>query len=189
MDKSYFKNALSFSHELMKSKIKKGDTVVDATAGNGNDTVLLAKLVGENGKIYAFDIQDIAINLTKKNLSDKKLLNRTRLIYDGHENIKKYLTDKIDFAIFNLGYLPKGDHTIITKPKTTIKAIKYLLELLNPEGIIAIVSYWGHTGGSEEKIALEEYISTLDQKLYSVIKHTFINQKNNPPIFFGIKKS
>lgn len=109
--------ATSFVHHVLKGKINKNDVVIDATMGNGNDTVFLAELVGPGGSVFAFDIQQIAVDRTLKKLVDNGLDDHNiRLINDGHENIESYSTGAIDAAMFNLGYLPQGDRSIITKP-------------------------------------------------------------------------
>ncbi|PKM83992.1 MAG: SAM-dependent methyltransferase, partial [Firmicutes bacterium HGW-Firmicutes-13] len=111
--------ALNFSHLLIGRAVKDGDLAVDATAGNGYDTVFLAKLVGEKGKVFSFDIQDQAIAKTKENLLKNELLDRVQLIQDGHENMTSYVNDRISAVMFNLGYLPGSDHQVVTKPQTT----------------------------------------------------------------------
>ncbi len=169
--------------------IKEGDIVVDATAGNGNDTVLLSELVGENGKVYAFDVQKDALENTEKKLKDLKLENRVNLILDGHENIKQHIsTEKVKLVIFNLGYLPKGNHEITTKKDTTITAIKESMELIEKEGKILIVIYPGHPEGAKEKNAVEEFVQKINQKQYNVARISFMNQINNPPFLIVIEK-
>ena len=44
---------LPFARQLFSETVNAGETVVDATAGNGNDTLFLAELVGENGHVYS----------------------------------------------------------------------------------------------------------------------------------------
>ena len=129
-----------------------GETVVDATAGNGNDTLFLAELVGENGHVYAFDIQQAALDSTAKRLGE--LNERVSLILDSHENVEKYVNGQIGGAVFNLGYLPHSeDLSIVTKPDSTIKAIHTMLGMLKKGGIIAVSVYDGHEGGAEERDA------------------------------------
>lgn len=182
-------NTLKISRDIIYKYVKDGHTVVDCTVGNGNDTILLAKLVGLKGKVYGFDIQKEALDITFKSLTCENLDNRVRLIRDGHENIDLYIDEKIDFAIYNLGYLPKGDKNIKTNKDTTLISLKKALNLLNDNGIILITCYVGHEGGLEEKKAVEEFLINLDQKKYNVIKYDFINQRNYPPILYGVEKS
>ena len=111
-------------------------------------------------------------------------------ILDSHANISNYLgnQDLVRLAIFNLGYLPGSDKKIITTPSSTLEAIQILLDRLEKNGKIIIVSYYGHDGGIEEKDAVEELISALSQKEWSVLKYQFINQINCPPICYVIEK-
>jgi len=182
-------NAVELAKKIIKETVLTSDNVMDCTVGRGNDTLLLAELVGPLGKVYGFDIQSDALNYTKEKLGEKKLIDRVMLIHDGHENLLNYVQDKkIKLAIFNLGYLPTGDHNIVTKPETTIQGIKSSLSLLCKNGILLITSYTGHSGGMEEKNVIENFLCDLEQKNYSVLKFQFINQINNPPILYGVEK-
>lgn len=182
-------NTLQIVKDMINEHVKEGDIVLDCTVGNGNDTISLAKLVGQTGKVYGFDIQKKAIDITLKQLTCENINNRVILIEDGHENIDLYIQDKLDFIIYNLGYLPKGDKTIKTNKETTLISLKKSLNLLNNNGIILISCYTGHDGGLDEKNLVEQLLSNLDQKIYNVIKYEFINQKNFPPILYGVEKS
>lgn len=173
---------------ILKSKIKENDICVDATMGNGNDTLFLKKCIGIDGKIYAFDIQKQALINTKTKLEEANLYNNVHLINDGHQNINKHIKENINFIIFNLGYLPKGDKTIITKKETTIKAIKESLKLLSKKGVMCIMSYYGHSGGLDEKNSLIDFLENLNYLEYNIIKLDFLNKKNSPPILFLIEK-
>lgn len=188
MEKNYLTNAMNLGKELCIKKVKHGDVVVDATMGNGNDTLFLAKLVGDNGKVYAFDIQKQAIENTRKRLKEEGVLENAELIEDGHENMDKYISEEVDLIMFNLGYLPKGEHNITTKAGTTLEAIKKSLKLLKKNGILILIIYHGHKNGKEEKISIENYAKDLNQKEYNVIDLSFINEINNPPILMAIEK-
>jgi len=184
------KPALRYSHELLKEVVERGDVVVDATMGNGNDTAFLATLVGEKGKVYAFDVQEEAVENTKDRLTKENLDDgRVSLILKGHEHLSEFIQEqKIRAAIFNLGYLPKADHSIITKSETTISAIEQLLTKLEKSGRIIIVVYYGHLGGLEEKEAVLDYVQTLNQDEVQVLRYEFINQRNHPPFVLVIEK-
>jgi len=179
---------LTFAQALMKEHIQKGDTVIDGTCGNGSDTAFLASLVGSEGKVYGFDIQEQAIENTEKKLLEKNLLDRVACIQDGHENIAKWIKEPVNAAMFNLGYLPGSDKKITTQANTTIKAITDLLSLLSPGGIVTIIVYTGHDQGSEG-MRIEEYVQSLSQKELSVLKYQFINQKHHPPYLIAIEKN
>ena len=182
-------NTNTLVKELMYNNIEEGSVVLDCTVGNGNDTFLLAKLVGLNGKVYGFDIQDQAINNTAKLINDSDLGGRVILIKDSHEFIDKYIDERLSFIIYNLGYLPKGDKTIKTNCTSTIISVKKALELLDDNGLLVITVYIGHEGGLDEKEALEEIFTKLNQKEFNVLKYAFINQVNNPPFLYCVEKS
>ena len=182
------KNSLKQSHEYIKGYVNEGDIVVDATCGNGNNTVFLAQLVGERGRVFGFDIQDAAIENTAGKLEELKLLKRVTLIKDGHENMGNYVNENIKAVMFNLGYLPGSDHSVSTKADTTISAIEKSMELLVTGGIITIVIYYGKDNGTEEKEKVLDFLKTVDQKKFAVMKTEFINQRNCPPILVCIEK-
>lgn len=183
---------LPYAKTLLEKSVKSGDIVVDATLGNGHDTVFLAKLAGESGRVYGFDVQEEAIAASSERLIKEGLLERVVLVHQGHETLADHIpaTDhgKITGAIFNLGYLPGSDKTIITKPDTTIAAIEQLLKIMAPEGIIVLVIYHGHEGGSLERDTLLNYCRKIDQKTAHVLQYQFINQQNNPPFIVAIEK-
>lgn len=146
------KSILNYSHHLLEEIISPGETVIDATCGNGNDTLFLSKLVGDTGEVIALDIQEQAIDNTDRLLMEHNCAN-VSLVLDSHENIGDYLFHDIEIggAIFNLGYLPKSDKSIITKGESTVKAIDTILKYLKKNGRIILVVYYGHEGGQEEK--------------------------------------
>ena len=179
---------LQYAQHLLATSVTNGDTVIDATAGNGHDTLFLANLVGDQGHVFAFDVQQQAIEATSKRLNEANVRHRATLILDGHENILNYISTPVAAAIFNLGYLPGSNHEIITKPNTTIQAIESILSLLKVEGIIVLVIYHGHDGGKMERDEVINYVSNLPQKYFHVLKYQFLNQKNDPPFVVAIEK-
>lgn len=173
---------------FLEKIINKGDVVIDATMGNGYDTVYLGGLVGETGKVYAFDIQEEAIVSTRKKVERDCMADRVELILDGHENLDKYIKEEVSCVVFNLGYLPRAKHIVITKPDTTLEAIKKSISLLKPNGIISIAAYIGHEGGLEEKNYICDYLNNLDQNQFNVLHMQFTNQINNPPQLILVEK-
>ena len=173
---------------FLEKIVQKGDVVVDATMGNGYDTVYLGNLVGEEGKLYAFDVQEEALKSTKKKVERDNMTSRVELILDGHQNMDKYVKESVSCVVFNLGYLPRAKHVVITKPDTTLEAIKKSLALLKPNGIISIAAYIGHEGGMEEKDFICEYLNSLNQNEFNVLHMEFTNQINNPPQLILIEK-
>jgi len=156
--------------------------------GNGFDTLFLCRAVGEEGRVYAFDIQETALRKTETLLSANGCSGRARLILDGHEQMAEYVKEEIQCAFFNLGYLPKGDHEITTKENTTIKALDAAVSLLAPGGAVFMALYWGHPGGEEEKSAVESYVGDLPSSLWSVAETSFPNRKKAPLMMVIQKK-
>ena len=174
---------LEMAHDFLREVITDQDTVVDATMGNGHDTLFLAKLAKE---VYAFDIQEQALVYTQKRLEEAGLFN-AHLILKGHEEVDSYV-DQVKAAIFNLGYLPSADKSIITQPKTTIQAIDKLCHRLIKGGRIAIMIYYGHEGGNLEKDAVLDFVSHLPQQEFTVASYRTLNQINHPPFLVMIEK-
>ena len=179
---------IQYAQTLLKKSISEGEIAVDATAGNGHDTLFLANLVGDNGYVYAFDVQKEAVDATLHRLLDNALEHRALVLRDGHENVAKYINKPVAAAIFNLGYLPGSNHEIITRPDTTIQAIESLLTLLKVGGVIVLVVYYGHEGGKDERNEVIEFVSNLSQKHVHVLRYEFMNQKNDPPFIIALEK-
>jgi SAM-dependent methyltransferase len=188
MDKMYGQ-ITEMVHFLIKGSYEgNGDLrFVDLTCGNGYDTLFLSNLAGEKGFVTAFDIQDTAIERTKKLLQEKSNFNNYEVIHDGHEHIDKYLTEKIDAAIYNLGYIPNFNKDIFTKPETTICSINSLFTYLKNTGRIYITAYTSHDKGYEIN-SICDYLIKLDKKEYNVINIKVINKNNTPPELFIIEK-
>ena len=190
---------LEMAHWMLKDIIKTNDVVVDATMGNGYDTQFLAEL-GAN--VYAFDVQEEALNATEKRLDDAGIKNQifeknlsnlltepsVNLVLSGHEKLSEYVKEPIKAAIFNLGYLPKTDKSVVTKSDTTLTALDALTNQLVVGGRIAIMIYYGHEGGMEEKDAVIKWTSSLPQKDWEVTSYAPLNQIHTPPILNQKKK-
>lgn len=177
---------LEMGHMLLSEIIEVGDLVVDATMGNGYDTEFLATL---SNNVVAFDVQEQAFFKTKDRLEKAGLVNQTRLILDGHENIAKYIHQPVKAAIFNLGYLPGADKTIVTKPETTIPALDFLTKTLTRNGRIMVMIYGSHDGSLEEKSAVFDWAAQLDQKIWHVARYNMVNEAFEPPILLMLVKS
>lgn len=182
-------SVLNIVDKLIDENVFEKNIVVDATLGNGFDSIKLLKKIGPQGKLYGFDVQEEAIQNTLINFESENLLHYNYEIYKkSHDNID-CIKEEVDFIIYNLGYLPGGDKSITTKKETTITSISKGLNLLKANGLMVIVSYHGHIEGKEEKLALEDFLTSLDQKRYNCLKSGFINQRNSPPILYLIEKN
>ncbi len=184
------KNALQYSHELLSHLINKypQGTFIDATLGNGNDIHYILNHPQFDGFVYGFDIQDIAIESTLHKL--QAFQSRYQLIKDSHENIATLLKETPEFhgAIFNLGYLPKGDHSITTCAASTMSAIQAIEQKLVIGGQIILVIYSGHSQGQNEKDHLLKTLSKWPQNNFQIVSYSFINQINEPPMLLVIEK-
>ncbi|WP_312095682.1 class I SAM-dependent methyltransferase [Niallia sp.] len=183
---------IPFAHQLLAKAVTKGDIAIDATMGNGHDTVFLANLVGEHGKVYSFDIQQDALHATREKLSNQEWQEAVSLHLCGHEHVKEIVPTtyhgKVSGAIFNLGYLPGGDKSIVTKAETTISAIEQLLQIMSKEGILVLVIYHGHPEGAIERDKLMAYVENINQQEAHVLRYQFVNGINNPPFIIAIEK-
>jgi len=183
-----FINAVQEAKRLMSQAVAIGDVCLDATCGNGHDTLFLANLVGAQGKVFAFDVQQMALDSTQKRLQLANVAERVSLINDGHQQMAEYVHEKIAGAMFNLGYLPGGNKGLVTKPNTTVAALDILTELMLPYGLITLVLYTGHPGGEEEAKKVTAWADALPQDGWDVISFSFPNRENNSPILLAIQK-
>ena len=177
------KRPLEMAHDFLAQVITQEDIVVDATMGNGHDTLFLAKLAKQ---VYAFDIQEQALEKTSQRLQEAGLTN-AELILQGHETVDQFVRE-VKAVIFNLGYLPSADKSIITQPQTTLDALDKLCHMLVKGGRIAIMIYYGHEGGDIERDAVMDYVSQLPQQEYTATIYRTLNQINNPPFLVMIEK-
>ncbi|WP_204120066.1 class I SAM-dependent methyltransferase [Levilactobacillus wangkuiensis] len=183
-------NALTYSHTLLTEIVGPGMTVVDATVGQGHDTLFLANLVGKTGRVIGFDIQQAALDATQQQLSLTGLGAQVELHATGHEHVGEFLApdEPVTAAVFNLGYLPGGDKSVITRPETTLAAVKTLLPHLSRGGRIILVVYAGHPSDPTERQAVVDFCQALPQKTYQVLQYGFINQIHTPPFLLAIER-
>lgn len=183
-------NTLAILREFIKGHIRPGDFCLDATAGRGHDTAFLAELVGREGRVLAFDIQQEALSSTKGLLEEKGLLGQVELIHDGHQHLNQYVQGEIvDGIVFNFGYLPGADHDLSTLGETSILAIEQGLNVLKKGGIMSLCIYHGGDSGFEERDLIMGYLATVNYKQYTVLVTEFYNRPNNPPIAVEIIKN
>ncbi len=189
-----FISVLSLAQELAGQRIELGDCCIDATAGNGVDTLFLAKAAGSGGLVHAFDIQETALSSTAARLSGElsERFTGVRLHLASHDRMKEYVEPehhgRISAIMFNLGYLPGAEHAVITQPGTTLAALDSSLELLRPGGVLTVVIYSGHPGGEEEAEAVNSWAEALPQREFQVMCYRFMNQRNHPPYLIAVEK-
>lgn len=181
-------NAVRMAHQLLLPRVRTAGLLVDATAGNGNDTLFLAVNSPPQAKIWAFDIQRAALDKTQALLAIHAVVNKTELVLSSHINVDHYIDQPIDIAMFNLGYLPGKDHYVTTTPASTIAALTAVLKLLNTGGIVSLVVYPGHPTGKLEAQMLQEFLPSLAQTVFTVGCWQMMNQIHNPPLLYIIER-
>lgn len=181
--------ARKWAEELQSMALEEGDRAIDATMGNGYDTLRLCRLVGKTGKVYAFDVQSEAIESTRARLEEAGEADQAELILSGHQNVKQFVQEKVHMAVFNLGWLPGVEHAIRTRSQTTLQAVSACLELLVPGGLMTICIYPGHEEGKEELADLLHWAEGLDPLLYDSTVRRYLNQPLDPPVLIAVKKA
>ncbi|RPF50252.1 class I SAM-dependent methyltransferase [Aquisalibacillus elongatus] len=185
------KQIIPFAHDLLAQSITTGSTVVDATLGNGHDSLYLNELVGPEGKVIAFDVQDEALQ-SSKSLFEQHGIKQVEMHLKGHENAPSILDDKgiheIDAVIFNLGFLPGSDHQVTTSGDTTIQAINGLFPILKSGGYIVIVVYPGHEEGQAEKNDLMNYLKTFPANKGDIAQYKMVNRSDKAPFVVYLYK-
>ena len=177
------------SHLFIRRFVRPGDHVIDATCGNGHDTLLLAELVGSNGRVWAFDVQPGAIEATAARLSEAGGFDTVVLVHAGHETMAEHCCGPVNAVVFNLGYLPGGDRSVVTRPQSTLAGLGQSLAILTAGGIIAITIYPGHEGGAREQSALEARLTQLAPHSFHVWRMSQMNVPVDAPYFILIQKS
>lgn len=183
------RSARYIAADALRQVVRPGDTVVDATLGNGHDACMLAELVGETGRVFGFDIQAQAVQRAEAALREAGLLGRCRLNVMGHERMAEVVDQPVRAVVFNLGWLPGGDKAVTTRWETTRRAAQAALSLLLPGGVCTICAYPGHAAGDEERRNLIEWLSALRPQEYNVLHHRFLNAGPGAPECFIIQKN
>lgn len=147
-----------YVHLCLEKRLRSGDCVLDATAGNGYDTLKAAQLVQPEGQVIALDIQEAAIKATEEKLTQAGLNTLCEFHLGNHGDLLKALNQTFDSILFNLGYLPGSDKTTITTPKTTLSALNQSQKLLKENGVLFVTAYRQHPGGLEEASIVENWM-------------------------------
>ncbi|KAK9812275.1 hypothetical protein WJX73_009643 [Symbiochloris irregularis] len=188
------------AHHAWAQIVAPGDTVVDATCGNGNDTLYLSQLVGPSGRVYAFDIQEAAIRsasyIVHKGLLPEDTPELTFLQH-CHSRMQEHVqppTNSVKLVCFNLGYFPGSNKDeqesgtrIVTQPNTTIAAITAALDLLQEGGAVSVLAYSAHAGGMEEFLAVQALAGSLPSKQWVVSCTNIVNRTQAPVLFLFYK--
>jgi len=182
------KSARYLAAEILRAVLSPGDRAIDATMGNGHDTALLCSLVGPEGRVYAFDVQPAALEATRRRLAEEGIAGQAELFLLGHEHMREAVGEPVKAIVFNLGWLPGGDHRITTLTETTLPAIQQALALLLPMGVLVICVYPGHPEGEREQEMVTRLLSSLSPREYNVLMQQFLNAGAGAPLCFAVQK-
>jgi ubiquinone/menaquinone biosynthesis C-methylase UbiE len=172
----------TLAQDLLGKIIREGDTVVDATAGNGHDTLFLARCVGESGTVHAFDIQPAALEAASSRLHEAGFSKRVRFVNESHALLAKNLTESsVSVVMFNLGYLPGGDHAVTTAGPDTLAALDAAARVLKSGGVISVVCYPGHDGGADEAAAVTRWMECLPETGWRLAGYQVIGTRKPSP--------
>lgn len=180
---------LAMAQEIVRQCISDGESVVDATLGNGHDALFLAKCVGSKGMVIGFDVQEHAVKSSTERLMEAAVPEGCFRFYCcGHEKLATHVESPLAAVMFNLGYLPHADKALITSARTTLPALEQALLLLRAKGVLTIMCYPGHEGGDREADAVEAWAQGLNRKLYRVLRYGMLNGPNQPAFLIAIEK-
>lgn len=185
----------SVAHGVWRKVVKPGDTVIDATCGNGHDALELVRMVcadNASGYVYAFDVQEDAL-ANASYLLDQRLdsvqRKRVKLLRLCHSQLEKIVGETaIRLVTFNLGYLPGGDHSVTTNVDTTIQALQASSNVLQSGGLISVVAYVGHPGGREEYDAVMNFAANLSTHAWVCSQHEWVNRPLSPRLILMLKR-
>lgn len=167
---------------LLRPAIRAGDSVIDATAGNGHDTVFLAECVGPHGRVIAFDVQDEAIRSAAQRVETAGFTQRVEFHVKSHVRMEEHAQPgSVAAVMFNLGYLPGADHGMTTLVGETLSAMDAAARLLKPGGVLSVVCYPGHEAGAVEARAVEEWMTTRSAVGWRVAKYAMLGTLRPAP--------
>ncbi len=187
-----FNTPIDLAHHFWKDLLKKQDVVVDATCGNGKDSLALAKILHPlQGSLLCIDLQKQAIDATKNLIENEipSFLPQVQFFHQSHAKLPPTPKEStVKLIVWNLGYLPKGDKSVTTKTESTWESIVHGMEILSSGGLLSITCYPGHSEGKKEEEILLQKLSILDPHLWCFTSFFWANRKDSPSLFLIQKK-
>lgn len=175
---------------LLRSAVQEGDLVIDATAGNGHDTVFLAGCVGESGRVLAFDVQQAAIRSASERVAATGVSPRVEFHQESHATIAGHAKPgSVAAVMFNLGYLPGEDHQLTTETAETLAALDAAALVLKPGGVISVVCYPGHDAGVGESAAVEDWMIQRAADGWRIAKYAMLGTLRPAPFLLVASSS
>lgn len=180
-------SVVTAAHTAVRGVLRTGDTAIDATAGNGHDTLFLAETVGRTGRVISIDMSAVALRETKRRL-DESGFGNVRLVEGDHarldEVVPQDVVGRVAAVMFNLGYRPSGDKSLVTLPSSTVAGIRSAFRLLQPDSIMTVIGYRGHPGGRAEVEAVAQLLAEVGMTVTETV-----GDPSNPasPILFVVR--
>ncbi|MEX1049340.1 MAG: class I SAM-dependent methyltransferase [Akkermansiaceae bacterium] len=172
----------ALAQEILRGFVREGDRVIDATAGNGHDTIFLAECVGETGSVLAFDVQEAAIISARARVAHAGYSGRVGFFHESHEWLDRHVADgSVAVVMFNLGYLPGADHELTTEVAVTLVALEKSARALKPGGFLSVICYPGHPAGAAEAVAVETWLSVRASAGWRVVKYGALATRRPAP--------
>lgn len=174
-----YQRHLAVSHKAWE-KYQNAHIIIDATCGNGHDTLFLAQLKPQ--RLYAIDINPEAISRTKDRLNNAPQ-QKIHYFCQSHAHFPPEIeSESVDLIVYNLGYLPGGNKKATTMTPTTLMSLNNALLLLRQGGMISITCYPGHPEGEKEERTVLEWARKLDKKEWNVVYSQWINREKSPSL-------
>jgi len=177
----------ALAQDILRETIVAGGLAIDATAGNGHDTLFLAECVGANGRVLAFDVQNAAIAAARARVTAAGFAERVEFFQESHAVMDtRAAPGTVAAVMFNLGYMPGEDHQLVTQPATTLQGLDCAAALLKAGGGLAVVCYPGHPGGDVEAAAVEQWFASLAARRWQVARYgAFATRRLAPFLLLG----
>lgn len=184
-----FQSHLDLAHTYWQKIVAPSDCVIDATCGNGHDTLALAKLLAvcgtDGGCLIAMDLQESAIAATRVllNLHLPHLADRIQFYQQCHSSFPAWIQPaSVKLIVYNLGYLPGSDKSLTTVSQTTEQSLLAALPLISAGGVISVTCYPGHPAGQLETERVRNFVATLDPRIWSCCFHQWTNRHSSPEL-------
>lgn len=179
----------ALAQSMLRELLREGDTVIDATAGNGHDTEFLAACVGRSGRVLAFDVQEAAIRSARAKLEAAGLAERVEFHRECHSRMMDHaVPESVAAVMFNLGYLPGENHAVTTQTGGTLRALDAAARALKPGGALSVVCYPGHHEGRGEAETVEAWMNALAGSGWRVAKYAMSGTRNPAPFLLAARK-
>ncbi|KAF0852737.1 mitochondrial putative rRNA methylase YtqB [Andalucia godoyi] len=182
---------LPFVHALWEKAVRPGCTAVDATCGNGKDTLCMYQMLSrtQDSHVVAMDIQQQAIEATSRTIETfvqhgaVQYRPRLTMLRASHEEFPAFLTtEEVALVVYNLGYLPGTDKSVTTMTDSTLRSLSNALKLVRNQGLVCVTCYPGHPEGRLEEKAVCNFTSSLDYNAFDTVWFKRLNKDTAPSV-------